>query len=365
MDLNNYLPQIIDLTCQIQQIPSPTFKESIKADFVSQLFREHQLDQVHLDRVGNVWGYLPGGTEKPIVISAHLDTVHPEYDPFPISLKRDSIIGPGIGDNSLAIATMITVIDFFRNRGTHLPGGIWFIGNVGEEGLGNLKGMIEIINVLGILPLAYIVLEGIGLGNIYHQALGVNRLRVAIKTPGGHSWENFMSPSAIHEMANFISSMQKINIPASPKTSYNVGVIHGGTSVNTIASTAHIEIDLRSESQESLEWISQKIISLAASFSNDKIKVNIEPIGNRPSGSISPNHPLVLVGQDALLQLGICASLGIASTDANIPLSKGLPAICIGITNGDYMHSLEEYIEIGPILKGFEQIILIVDNIWN
>jgi tripeptide aminopeptidase len=363
--LENKLQFIIHLAALIQQIPAPTGNEQKRGLFIADQFTRQGLKEVQIDRVGNVWGFLPGGSAKPLVISAHLDTVHDLDYPLPLKIVGSRIIGPGIGDNSLAIAMMIALIkDLVKNKEI-LRGGIWFIANVGEEGLGNLKGMVEIVDKMKDRALAYVILEGLGLGNIFHESLGIKRYRITFRTPGGHSWQNFGSPSAIHDISRLITSLIDLPLLEKNRVSLNVGTIQGGTTVNSIASNATIDVDLRSVAQESLKAMDDMIHSFTQSYQSDLIKTEILSIGDRPSGSIPKSHPLVQLAVNSLERLGISHTLGIASTDANIPLSRGLPAICIGLTYGERMHTLDEYIETEPILIGFQQLLGIVTGVWN
>ena len=359
------MQHIIHLATQIQQIPAPTGKEQNRGLFIADQFTRHGLKDVLIDRVGNVWGFLPGGSEKPLVISAHIDTVHDLNYPLPLKTVGSRIIGPGIGDNSLAIAVMIGLIKYLVKNKTILPGGIWFIANVGEEGLGNLRGMVEIVEKMEDRALAYIIMEGLGLGNIFHEGLGIKRYRITYITPGGHSWQDNGMPSAIHEISRLITSLTDLPLLEKNRVSLNVGTIQGGTTVNSIASNATIEVDLRSVAQGTLKDMDDMIHSLTQSQQNELIKTEILNIGDRPYGSIPISHPLVQLAVNTLEGLGVPHTLGIASTDANIPLSKGLPAICIGLTHGGRMHTLDEYIETGPILIGLQQLLGIVTGVWN
>ena len=356
---------ILHLAAQIQKIPSPTGNEQKRGLFIADQFTKFGLNDVQIDRIGNVWGFLPGGSAKPLIISAHIDTVHQLDYPMPLKTIGTRMIGPGIGDNALAAAVMIGLIKHLKKYKTILPGGIWFIANVGEEGLGNLRGMVEIVEKMEDQALAYIILEGLGLGRIYHAGLGVKRYRITFRTPGGHSWENYGTPSAIHEIARLITSLNDLPLLEKSAVSLNVGIIRGGTTVNSIASIAIIEVDLRSVTQESLRDTDELITSLTKSHQSDLIKTEIISIGDRPSGSIPESHPLVRLAADSLERLGELPILGIASTDANIPLSRGLPAICIGLTHGGRMHTVDEYIETGSIMIGFQQLLGIVGGVWD
>lgn len=363
---NKDLKALLDLACQIQQIQSPTFAEGERAAFLLEQFNRLGLNEAHLDGAGNALARLPGVNPgcRPVVLSAHLDTVFPRQPALPLKRMEDWIVGPGIGDNSLSLAALISIVKWFRSTGRTLYGDVWLAANVGEEGLGNLCGMRALVDAFGDRPLAYVILEGMGLGNIYTRGLGVSRYRIQIDTPGGHSWSNYGSPSAIHEMGKLVSRLAEMALPASPRTSLNVGVISGGTTVNTIASHASIDVDLRSVSSQTLSFLETQVITLANQFQQANVQVSIEPIGKRDAGEISSTHPLVQLARSVLEDLDVVPRLEIGSTDANIPLSRGLPAVCIGLTQGAKAHTPEEYILTEPVRNGFRQVLQLLQMIW-
>jgi acetylornithine deacetylase/succinyl-diaminopimelate desuccinylase-like protein len=317
---------------------------------------------VQMDALGNVYFRIKGGGTNPaIVVSAHLDTVFPLGTDLTARRAADKIYGPGIGDNSLGLAGLCGLYwalnqdNNIMKKTTNLGGDIWLVANVGEEGLGNLKGMKAVVDRFGNDPLAYIILEGMALGQIYHRGLGVKRYRISVHTMGGHSWVDFGRPSAIHQLADLVVKFNAISLPVEPRTSLNVGMITGGTSVNTIAAEASCELDLRSENAQVLTSLSDRVLKIVEEANliyKQAVKVMAEVIGERPAGEIPGNHPLVSLGMDCYVANGIQAKLNIGSTDANEPLSRGLPAICIGLTTGGGSHSRGEYIETQPVSLG-------------
>jgi len=220
--------------------------------------------------------------------------------------------------------------------------------------------MRSIVDRYGNDPLAYIVLEGMALGQIYHRGLGVQRYLITAKSGGGHSWVDYGTPSAIHGLADLVTKITSIKLPKEPRTSLNIGVISGGTSVNTIAAQASLELDLRSTGPETLNKLILEVETLVAKSNRHNIDFQAEVIGKRPVGEIPGNHPLVKLAADVLRERGIQPSLNIGSTDANIPLSRGLPCVCIGLTNGSGAHTIEEYIQIKPLQLGMEQLVELV-----
>jgi tripeptide aminopeptidase len=193
------------------------------------------------------------------------------------------------------------------------------------------------------------------LGQVCHRGLGVLRFRVSAQTAGGHAWGNMGEPSAIHELASVISSLTTLPLPRKPRTSLNVGVIQGGTSVNTIASSACFEIDLRSEDHTTLTRLANRVKRVVKSRVRPGVSMKVKSIGSRPAGGIRPSHPLVKLTLDTLAELNVRANLDIGSTDANSALSKGFPAVCLGVSYGGNPHTINEYIEIDPVQIGLEQ----------
>ncbi|GAB4577716.1 MAG: M20/M25/M40 family metallo-hydrolase [Anaerolineales bacterium] len=360
------IARLLELAIQIQQIPAPTFHETERAAFVHTLFEQEGLREISTDAVGNVYACLPGqGQTRPLVVSAHTDTVFPFTTPLAVTHTPDKITGPGIGDNSLAVASLFALSWRLRTEKSPLPGDVWFVANTGEEGLGDLRGMRAVVDRFGNLPLAYLALEGMAFGKIYHRALGVRRYRISVQTEGGHSWGSYGKPSAIHELAALITRLTAIPIPEKPRTSLNVGLIQGGTSINTIAPHASLELDLRSENPQTLAALSQHVQTLVAQANRPEVQVTAEIIGNRPAGEISSEHPLVRLSADCLKAQDIQPQLCIGSTDANLPLSRGLPAVCLGLTTGHGAHTVGEYIDLPPLEKGLAHLVMLIQRAFH
>ncbi len=356
---------LLDLALQIQQIPAPTFAEAQRAQFLHTRFAALGLE-CQWDEVGNLYARLPGkGDRPPVVLSAHLDTVFPMDTPLKATRTAERISAPGIGDNSLALAVLLDVAQNTLRGNLPLKGDLWLVANVCEEGLGNLRGMQSVVERFGDRPLAYVILEGMALGMVYHRGLGVQRFRITAQTSGGHSWANYGRPSAIHELARLTAQLDALTLPQFPRTSLNVGVFRGGMSVNTIAAQAVIEVDTRSESEDALAWLGKQVNLLASRANQRGVRIIVENIGLRPSGAIPAGHPLVRLAQQALSAQGITPKLLIGSTDANIPLSHGYPAIGIGVTYGGNAHTLDEYIECPPLQKGLAQLDTLLRRIWD
>lgn len=358
--------RILQLAIQIQQIPAPTFDETRRAEFVRGLFAAEGLADVQTDAAGNALARLPGiGSAAPLVVSAHLDTVFPLETDLRLIHQSDRIIGPGIGDNSLGVAGLLGLVWALRQRDVCLEGDLWLAANTGEEGLGDLRGMRALVERFGGEVRAYVVLEGLALGHIYHRALGVQRYRVTARTPGGHSWTDYGRPSAIHELSRFVTGLSALKLPAEPRTTLNVGRITGGTSVNTIAAEACLELDLRSESPRALDELVRRVEGMVQALNRPGVTIQAEVIGRRPAGEIPASHSLVRLAVDSLAEQGLSANLTIGSTDANIPLSLGYPAVCVGLTGGAGAHTTNEYIYTAPVERGLASLAGLVRSVFS
>ena len=364
---------VLDLAVALQQIPAPSLDESRRGAFVAERFRLEGLQHVSTDAVGNIYGCLIGaGQAPPLVVSAHLDTVFPLETDLNSRRQADRIFGPGIGDNSLGVAGLFGLLWALRqrhpdgaDRNPTLPGDIWLVANVGEEGLGDLLGMRAVVDRFGDSVLAYLVLEGMALGQVYHRGLGVRRYRISTETEGGHSWVNFGRPSAIQELASLVVQLAALPLSERPRTTLNVGVISGGISVNTIAPAAHLELDLRSEEMGALDILARRVETLVQGANRPGVRTSCQVIGDRPAGDIPASHPLVALAARCVAEQGLQPRLNIGSTDANIPLSRGLPAICLGLTSGAGAHTPAEFIHTRPLGSGLASLVAVVETAFQ
>jgi tripeptide aminopeptidase len=378
--MDNPVTRLLDLAIAIQQIPAPSFHEAERAEFVRARFEEEGLQGVEVDSTGNVYACFrserrpPSVIARPLVVSAHLDTVFPLGVDLGVRRDQESITGPGIGDNSLGLAGLFGLIWILRERGLSLPGNLWLVANVCEEGLGNLRGIKAVVDRFDPCQdqaarqpgaHAYIILEGMALGQVYQRGLGVSRYRLRVRTAGGHSWIDYGQPSAVHELTALSTRITALVLPRSPRTTLNVGIISGGSSVNTIAAEAMLELDLRSENASTLESVTSQVEQIVSSAHKPGVAIDLESIGQRPSGEIPADHRLVKLAQDCLREVGVEPHLNIGSTDANLPLSLGLPAITIGLTTGGRAHTVHEFINVQPIEKGLEQLVRLVSRAWD
>jgi acetylornithine deacetylase/succinyl-diaminopimelate desuccinylase-like protein len=364
--MNELVNRVVERAIQIQQIPAPTFQEQKRAEFVQDAFVAEGLEEICIDQTGNVFARLKGdGSQKPLVVSAHLDTVFPADTNLRVTRGSDLIHGPGLGDNSLGVAALFGLIWSLQERDIQPRGDIWFVANVCEEGLGDLRGMKAVVDRFNDDVHAYLVLEGLALGHVYHRAVGVRRYRITARTSGGHSWSDYGQPSAVHELAKLVVELASLSLPTSPRTTMNVGKISGGTSVNVIASEASLDLDLRSEGQESLGVLVAAVDRLIQKANRPGVSVESQMIGQRPAGELPAGHPLVVLAKDLLQEQGLEAGLISGSTDANLPLSKGYPALVLGVTTGGGAHTIHEYINTPPIPQGLEQLVQFVGKAWG
>lgn len=357
--------RVLDLAVQIQQISAPTFAEGPRGEFIRDLFIKENLEDVSMDSLGNVYARLAGKQKKAkaLIVSAHLDTVFPAGTKLQIKEEAGKVFGPGIGDNSIGVAALFGILWGIRERKIELKHDLWFVANMGEEGLGDLRGMRGVVERFGSDELGYLILEGLALGHVYHRAIGVRRYRIAAKTRGGHSWSDYGQPSAVHELAAMVTQLTQIRLPREPRTTMNVGTIQGGTGINVLAAEAKCELDLRSEDPTVLKKIVAQVEEIILHWNHEGVKIQAEVIGERPAGEISDGHPLVKLAVSCMQAQGLDVILTTGSTDANIPLSKGIPAVVMGVTTGGGAHTLGEFIDTKPIEQGMESLIRFVSEV--
>lgn len=357
----DYTP-ILETAIAVQQVPAPTFDEGARGEFVRQRMLDLGLRDVECDALGNVYGRRPGRASRPaLLVAAHLDTVFPRETDLSIRRSGDRIYGPGLGDNSTGVAGLLHLAQALQQYDLPNQGDIWFVGNVGEEGLGDLRGIRAAVDRLRDRIGAVIALEGCDFGTLHHQAIGVRRYRIEVTTPGGHSWGNFGTPSAIHILAQLAARIAEIEPPRIPRTTFNIGVISGGTSVNTIAQQASMLLDMRSVSAAALADLVGQVDRLIRSVASDNsdVRIHTQVVGDRPSGAIPREHPLVQAAVGAYQSVGANVSYQQSSTDANIPLSQGIPAVCVGLTDGGNAHRSDEFIIPTNLGRGMQALLLL------
>jgi acetylornithine deacetylase/succinyl-diaminopimelate desuccinylase-like protein len=290
------------------------------------------------------------------MLLAHTDTVFPLSTPLKIERTGDILRGPGIGDNSVSVASMLSVLVMLDELGYETAADIVAVANVGEEGLGNLLGARTAVERYSHELGAVLVIDG-ALGRITNVAVGSKRWKVTVRGPGGHSYGAFGRPSAIHGLGRIIAAIAELEVPSEPKTTYNVGLIEGGTSVNTIAASASAILDLRSVDVAALNMLAEQVKTLIETTAGEGLRTEIEVLGERPAGRRSESDPLVQLAARTLTWLGREPKYGASSTDANIPISLDIPSVCIGITRTDQAHTVEEHLYISPISAGLAQVL--------
>lgn len=348
-DDENTLQQQLELT----QIPAPSNDERNRALRVKELL-EAAGYAVEMDQVSNVYTTLPGTGEGPtVMLAAHLDTVFPAGTDVTVRREGEKYCAPGITDDTRAVAELLSIARALRQSGLKTVGNLVLCANVGEEGLGNLRGVRHIFETRRDLD-AFVSIDLPATEGIVFGATGSYRYRVTYRGPGGHSFAAFGLPNPIHALGRAVGEIAKLRTPEDPKTTFNVGVIGGGTSVNSIPYEASMLIDMRSNSAQELDKLDQKVMALvrqAAQEENDhwhseqKVTVQIEQLGNRPAGMQPGDCTIVQVFEAANRAVGFEPKLmGASSTDCNIPISLGVPAVAVGRGGkGGQNHSLEEW----------------------
>lgn len=355
------LPDVVREVTAICQIPAPTFKEEARTRYVQDRMEALGLSDVATDDVGNVVGRVPGtGGGPALLLAAHIDTVFPMETDVTVQVDGEILRAPGVGDNSASVAAMLATARLLLDSEVRLSGDVYFAATVGEEGLGNLCGIRRVMELYGRKIDYVLALDG-SLGSMVRQGVGSRRFRLVVTADGGHSWGSFGSPSAIHSLGKIIAQIAEIRVPSNPKTTFNVGTISGGTSVNTIAARAEAVIDLRSLDVEELRRLEEKVRRIASDVARyNGVTAEFDLLGDRPVGAISEEHVLCQAVRKVHQQLGIQTRSYPSSTDSNVPLAMGVPSVTVGVTLGGNGHRLDEYIHTPPLVKGVAQLLLLL-----
>ena len=361
-DYDRFVRELITLT----EIPAPPFKESARAAAFLQMLRAAGLADVEADPEGNVMGVrrrststqgVPADTAM-LAVLAHLDTVFPESTDVHVRRDGTKLHAPGVGDDTRGLALMLTIIRAMDAAHLQTPHDILFVGNVGEEGEGDLRGAKYLLakGKYKDRIKSFVSIDGGDQSNITNGALGSKRYRVTFKGPGGHSYGAFGLVSPAFAMGDAIAKFSRIKVPANPKTTFNVGVVRGGTSVNSIPTEMSMDVDMRSESPEALNKVVAEFRAIireavadenaARSTKEGKIDADVNLIGDRPSGETPVSSPLVQRATAVLKTFGLTPNYSISSTDSNIPISLGIPAITIGRGPSERAHALEEWTDV-------------------
>ena len=362
-------PQTLDDQVRLCEVEAPPFKEAARGVLFAQMLRDAGLTNIRTDSVGNVLGELTGAQPRPhLVLAAHLDTVFPEGTDVVVKKEGTVMRGPGIGDDCRGLAVVLAVARTLVKQGIKTPGTITFVGNVGEEGLGDLRGVKYLFNegLKGQVD-RFVSIDGTGLG-ITNVSVGSLRYRVTFKGPGGHSFGAFGLPNPIHALGRAVATISNFDVPREPKTTFNVGRIGGGTSVNSIPFEAWMEVDMRSSDAASLQALDARFNKAVDDAARDEearwnqraLTVDKALVGNRPAGQTASTSPIVLAAVSVTRALGLPVSLDEGSTDANYPTSLGIPAITIdGGGRGTDAHALSESFDSTESWKGSERALLL------
>ena len=363
---------------ELARIPAPPFGEAARSDWLAERFRALGLLKVHKDGVGNVFGSNPGISRGIISVSAHLDTVFPANTPLNIRQQGRKLYGPSISDNASGVTALLATAAAFANFNLPHAASLLFIGNVGEEGEGDLRGMRRIFSDPQWKDSiqASVVLDGAGTDTIVAEALGSRRFEVTVRGPGGHSWSDFGAPNPIVVLGRAIHVFSQTRVSSSPKTTFNVGVIRGGTSVNSIPESASMRVDLRSSSASEIErlefelrraleqgMLEEEVRTASSRNSHRRPELSSEMvvIGDRPGGELDPGARILQIARAVDAHLGNDAHIQRASTDANIPISLGREAIAIGSGgSGGGAHTLQEWFDTTGRELALERILLIM-----
>jgi tripeptide aminopeptidase len=361
---------IDDEQARLTEIPAPTFQESERAAAVRVLLAAVGLE-VSTDKAGNVIGSLRGVSDKEIVIlAAHLDTVFPAGTDVKVHREKNRMSAPGISDNGAGLAALVAVARAIHEARIRPQRSILIVADVGEEGEGNLRGMRAVVDAYRERLKAVIVLDGSSIDHVTTKALASRRVEVVITGPGGHSWSDFGIPNPINALIRGSVRFINTSVPSTPRTTFNIGQIDGGTSVNSIPHEARLKVDLRSESEDELIRLEAALrdcimagvrdeMEASRDRSKGKLEWKLEMLGSRPGGELASNSPLLAALRAADEAVGNQSRLERASTDANVPLSLGIDAISMGAGgNGGGAHSLQEWYESDGREIGLQRVLL-------
>ncbi len=357
---------------RLTEIPAPPFQEAQRAAAVKLLLASSGLE-VQIDKTGNVIGELRGTNEKEmVVLSAHLDTVFPPSTEIKVRHDRDRLLAPGISDNGTGLAALIAIARACQESHIKPRRTILFVADVGEEGEGNLRGMRALIEAYKPKLKAVIVLDGSGTDHVTTKALASRRLEATITGPGGHSWSDFGMPNPINALVRASVRFINTKVPAAPRTTFNIGQIEGGTSINSIPYEAKLKVDIRSESEDELTKLESALRECIAAGVRDemessrerskgKLEWKVELLGSRPGGELPANSPLLAALRSADEFVGNQSRVERSSTDANVPLAHGIDAISIGAGGtGGGAHSLQEWYEPAGREMGLKRALLVL-----
>jgi acetylornithine deacetylase/succinyl-diaminopimelate desuccinylase-like protein len=364
------VPWVTDQQVRLTEIPAPEFNEARRGEFLKTLFEATGL-QVRIDKTGNVIAERPGtDTKSVILLVAHLDTVFPASTDVRVKRDANRLNAPGIADNGAGLAALAGLARALSESRIRTKKTIVLAGDVGEEGEGNLRGIRALVESYGSRLAAVIAIDGASIEHITTQGIASQRVEVTITGTGGHSWSDFGAPNPITALARAIVKFSSVNVPDNPRSSFNFGIIEGGTSVNSIPASASVKVDLRSEQETQVKIMEAALRDAvdagikeemsAARVNNDPLKVSVRSLGSRPAGKLPDDSPLLDTFRSVDAFLGNRSRLERSSTDANIPLSLGIPAVSVGGGGkGGGSHTLTEWYDATGRETGLKRLFLI------
>ncbi|HEV2912134.1 MAG TPA: M20/M25/M40 family metallo-hydrolase [Pyrinomonadaceae bacterium] len=366
--------EITEEHIRLCSIPAPPFGEAARAAYLSERFREHGLNEAYIDEEGNCVALREGRSLSPLlVVSAHLDTVFPAGTDFTVRREHHKLLAPGIADDGCGLVALIALLRALETCSIETEGSLLFVGTVGEEGEGNLRGARHLLtngrwaNRID----AFISFDGPGVERITHAALGSRRYRVRLRGAGGHSWGDFGAANPVHALGRAIARLASYPAPAEPRTTFNVGRIEGGAGINVIPREALMDVDLRSASAEELHRLDAFFRRAAREAADDEnsqrragdppLELDLKLIGDRPSGETPPDSPIVRLAEETTRALGYSPRLDRSSTDSNVAISLGIPAITIGAggSSGN-SHTLDEWYDARGRDLGLKRALLVM-----
>ncbi|HET6266659.1 MAG TPA: M20/M25/M40 family metallo-hydrolase [Acidobacteriota bacterium] len=346
---------------RICEVPAPTFREEKRGKFVASLFKNLGLAG-RFDSVGNLIVPFCKNGSPHIVLSAHLDTVF-SFEEIHVKREKGLLKAPGISDDSAGLAALLHIARALKKSFPNLPGTLTFVATVGEEGLGNLRGVKHFFSEHAKHVDGFVSLDGCDAERLVTTGPASKRSRLFLRGPGGHSWGDSGIANPIHACGDLLSKINRYHLPKKPKTVINVGIIGGGTSVNAIPTEVFLDIDMRSESEDALRKIDQFVADTLADITDRQptLSSEIRVLGQRPSGRIATDHPLVQAALAASRQMGLAAKLDVGSTDSNIPFSLGIPALTVGVGGkSGKIHTPEEWLDPADIERGIKRTTLLI-----
>ncbi len=344
---------VIRRTVELAEIPAPTGQEDARRERVTSWWQQDGWPDVHADAAGNLWARVRPGDQPAVILAAHLDTVFDAEVDHQVRRDGTMLRGPGVGDDSVGVAALSAIGTLLSGAGA-TP--VWLVATVAEEGLGNLRGMMEVIRQDQVPLAAVVAIEGNYLGRVANIGVGSARWQVTVSGPGGHAWEQANAPSAVHAAARMVAELAGLprrgsGSAARGKTSVNIGVFSGGEAVNARARRAAFLLDLRASRASALDELEARARRIIAAPRAD-VTAEIAELGRRPAGELAATHPLAAAASAALRKAGLTARRTAASTDANAAHAAGVPAIAIGVTSGSGEHTPDEWIDTAPLATG-------------